>query len=375
MAYQRETLSGSPLPALEKKAVLRPQAKKKPVTAQQAINAVNILANLKTPPKPPATTGQAVVKNLVQQAMRKAPAEGAKALKQAALVAPQAAKAEVAKQLATAPRTKAKALHRAVIHCNIEIFGPEAAANSALTQGLGVFDQIAQMAAEKAPEFFDKFGEEALKQLPGLVDQGLKTLTGQKPAPKAAAPKKAAPKKAAPKRTSLGPAKPKVPKKVELPASPAEAPKAACFPASAKVLTPRGYRSIASLEVGDTVVSGKMRAETVTKKLVHSPTEVFCVGIAGRAEPLRTTRHHTFLTKRGWLRADQMRVGDELVGPNAGRVVRFGVQAAEPVYNLHTTGDHTFVVEGVVAHNFTEFRGLRTAWHQLFVDTLAPVAV
>jgi len=394
VTYHREDLSGAgpfisarmrkPTPAAARKR--RPMPVRRPVTGEEAVEAVNILANLKTPPKPPATTGQAVVRNLVQQATRKAPAEGAKALKAAALTAPAAARAEIAKQLATAPRTKAKALHRAVMHCNIEIFGPDAAASPALSQGLGFIDQLVAMAEEKGPELFAKFGEEAMKAAPGLIDQGMKALTGQggKKAPAKRAPAKRAPAKNK-IRTSPGGRMARVPKKpvfVSQPLMQAAAPaapaaKAACFPASAKVLTPRGYRSIASLNVGDSVISGKMRVETVTKKLTHSPAEVLCVFIEGRANPLRTTHHHTLLTKRGWLRADQMRVGDELVGPNAGRVARFGVQAAEPVYNLHTTGDHTFVVEGVVAHNFTEFRGLRTMWHNLFVDTaaFAPAAV
>jgi hypothetical protein len=40
----------------------------------------------------------------------------------------------------------------------------------------------------------------------------------------------------------------------------------------------------------------------------------------------------------------------------------------ESVHNLHTVGEHTFVVSGFVAHNFTRFRALRTWWHRLFID-------
>ena len=42
--------------------------------------------------------------------------------------------------------------------------------------------------------------------------------------------------------------------------------------------------------------------------------------------------------------------------------------ALEPVFNLHTTGPHNFIAEGVLAHNFTELRWLRTWAHRLFVD-------
>jgi hypothetical protein len=46
----------------------------------------------------------------------------------------------------------------------------------------------------------------------------------------------------------------------------------------------------------------------------------------------------------------------------------FSTEPAEPVYNIHTTGEHNFIADGVVAHNFTEFRRLRTLFHRLFID-------
>jgi hypothetical protein len=48
-----------------------------------------------------------------------------------------------------------------------------------------------------------------------------------------------------------------------------------------------------------------------------------------------------------------------------------GVETAgrrEPVYNLFTTGEHSYVVDGFVAHNFTHLRVLRTWWHRLVLD-------
>jgi hypothetical protein len=43
-------------------------------------------------------------------------------------------------------------------------------------------------------------------------------------------------------------------------------------------------------------------------------------------------------------------------------------EAPEPVFNLHTTGPHNFIAEGVLGHNFTELRWIRTWTHRLFVD-------
>ena len=50
------------------------------------------------------------------------------------------------------------------------------------------------------------------------------------------------------------------------------------------------------------------------------------------------------------------------------RIEAITTEAPEPVFNLHTTGPHNFIAEGVLAHNFTELRWLRTWAHRLFVD-------
>jgi len=44
----------------------------------------------------------------------------------------------------------------------------------------------------------------------------------------------------------------------------------------------------------------------------------------------------------------------------------------EPVYNLNTSGEHTFLVSGYVVHNFAYFRSFRTWWHRNFIDPKDP---
>jgi hypothetical protein len=50
------------------------------------------------------------------------------------------------------------------------------------------------------------------------------------------------------------------------------------------------------------------------------------------------------------------------------RIEAITTEAPEPVFNLHTAGPHNFIAEGVLAHNFTELRWLRTWARRLFVD-------
>ncbi len=154
-----------------------------------------------------------------------------------------------------------------------------------------------------------------------------------------------------------------------------------CFPATARVDTPSGPRPIGELERGDEVwawsaTQGRRIRARVTRRVDHPPQPLWRLDLEGRGAPLTTTRNHSLLTHRGWLRADRVRPGDRLPTPGNGAdrvVIRGGdAGAREPVHNLHTTGPHTFVVEGVVAHNFTVLRTARTLWHRLWVDPRIP---
>jgi hypothetical protein len=145
-----------------------------------------------------------------------------------------------------------------------------------------------------------------------------------------------------------------------------------CFPAHTKILTPSGEREIASLRVGDRVCSWSphgLTVQTVTALRVRGMGEVVKVGFA-QGLPLLVTRHHTVHTARGWRRVGELRTGDQLTSSDgSARIVNDIVSIGrEPVFGLRTTGEHTFIAEGLVAHNFTELRRLRTLLHRLFID-------
>ncbi len=157
-----------------------------------------------------------------------------------------------------------------------------------------------------------------------------------------------------------------------------------CFPARALVETPGGPRAIATLRPGDQVWSWSTERHCrvvarVTDRKEHPPQELWQLEFGDGGAPLLTTGNHTLLTCVGWQRADRIRPGDRLPC-SSGELGRLVVRSAatdrsEPVFNLHTTGPHTFVVDGVVAHNFTVLRGLRTLAHRLWFDPRARTAV
>jgi len=170
------------------------------------------------------------------------------------------------------------------------------------------------------------------------------------------------------------------------PMTPAPAPgTGGCFPASAAVLTPQGSCPIGMIEAGSFVLSydskrARLRQRVVSRKLTHAPERVWRISLQGTAA-IDTTVEHSFLTKRGWVRTKKLKAGDEIVtAPAAGgkKTLRVACTAdtghVEPVYNLRTVGEHNFIVDGGVAHNFSSFRGLRQLWHRLFVDPFVAVA-
>jgi hypothetical protein len=150
----------------------------------------------------------------------------------------------------------------------------------------------------------------------------------------------------------------------------------ACFPASARVLTPRGERYIASFVSGDVVLSfdavdGRLLERVITKTLKHPPRRIWMIDFADHRPALWTTQNHSLLTLRGWVRVDRLKSSDCLVrvwGEPSPIERVFPTGKKEEVYNLFTAGEHNFIVDGLVAHNFTFLRSIRASWHRLCVD-------
>jgi hypothetical protein len=157
---------------------------------------------------------------------------------------------------------------------------------------------------------------------------------------------------------------------------------ATCFPGNASVLTPSGYRRIDSMAVGEAVISWETKGSRITvrhvsKVIVHPSARIWSVGFGHARASIRVTGFHKLLTKGGWIRVDKLKVGDWLIvyderTRSVAKVVQVEKTVAqESVYNLMTTGEHNFIVEGTIAHNFTVLRYVRTLVHQLLLDPLA----
>lgn len=152
-----------------------------------------------------------------------------------------------------------------------------------------------------------------------------------------------------------------------------------CFPATAKVLTPMGWRPMSELEQGDHVMSYAAGSQTlvcrpVTRKLSYGERDLWQVRLAGVEEALLTTPSHKFLTDSGWKKAVDLKAGmyvyfvDEWKTGSAKVTASKASEMRAPVFNLHTAGEHNFVVDRMIAHNFGFLMSVRTWMHNLFLD-------
>jgi Pretoxin HINT domain len=153
-----------------------------------------------------------------------------------------------------------------------------------------------------------------------------------------------------------------------------------CFPSSALVKTPHGWKEIGKLKAGDFVIcydhsTGAFAPRQVTRKLDHSPTLLWNVYTSGAEQPVATTANHPFLTASGWKNASKLVPGDQLTTYDDASGIRpatvLSVERTgtkDVVHNLHTAGEHTYIVAGFIVHNFAYFRRLRSFWHRLFID-------
>ncbi len=145
-----------------------------------------------------------------------------------------------------------------------------------------------------------------------------------------------------------------------------------CFPFRTLIDTPSGQVKIGELVEGQLVLSydaGTLVPRIITQKRVLGPTQIIRVEFSS-GHKLFATNHHTFLTEQGWKKLSCFRPGDVIVRADGLKpvVTRLVAQKEEFVFNIYTAGEHNFIADGFVAHNFTVLRGLRTALHRLLVD-------
>jgi hypothetical protein len=148
----------------------------------------------------------------------------------------------------------------------------------------------------------------------------------------------------------------------------------ACFPGDTRILTPTGPMRIDALNAGDKILSwSETRRQLVTctikKVKIYGARTIVGVDLSDGGR-VRATSSHTIRTQDCWKRIDRLVQGDCIVRASGisdtARVLRVSPTGEKlPVFNLITAGEHNFIAEGVVAHNFTVLRRTRTVLHRM----------
>jgi hypothetical protein len=155
-----------------------------------------------------------------------------------------------------------------------------------------------------------------------------------------------------------------------------------CLAGDVCVLTAEGYRPIASLKVGDQILSlsnvnGGLIARRIRTVISCAPQVVYTIATADAS--FKATRGHSFLTLRGWVRTQALR-GDDLLFGERGtsqKIVSITRSSSlENVYNLRTEAEHNFIIKGgFVAHNYSFLRRFRTWIDELIHFLTKPIGL
>ncbi len=130
-------------------------------------------------------------------------------------------------------------------------------------------------------------------------------------------------------------------------------PQQACFVAGTPVLVEDGFKLVEDVKVGDVfgcksdgALRGQLYWRVVERVFRHGPTPILGVEIERRL--IRGTANHLYYVEgRGWIKAAELQVGDQVIGYD-GRL--HAVTAIvdngeiEPVYNFAVAEHHTYFV-------------------------------
>ena len=127
-----------------------------------------------------------------------------------------------------------------------------------------------------------------------------------------------------------------------------------CFVAGTKVLTENGLRNIEDIKIGDKVYAINMDNNAKELKRVTSLFEGCSDAIyeitVGNDVIKATPRHQFYIVDKGWIRAYDLAVGDQLVAKDNENMKIEKIEKKEytqnpiPVYNLTVEGHHNYLI-------------------------------
>jgi dTDP-4-amino-4,6-dideoxygalactose transaminase len=160
-----------------------------------------------------------------------------------------------------------------------------------------------------------------------------------------------------------------------------------CFPPGTKISTPKGKVNIQDLQVGDAVYSCVTGSSTPYQKLtgyvdvdvvdrvMSRVNDEFITLILSNGNEISVTGNHEFyVVNKGWIRADDLSICDELLQLDPRHKTMSIVKVAEiggeifvtQVYNLETHKYHNYFAEDILVHNCGEGGVITTDNNKLY---------
>ena len=145
-----------------------------------------------------------------------------------------------------------------------------------------------------------------------------------------------------------------------------------CFPANAMIKTCAGTKKISLIKKGDIVISYDKSLKEVERKVIKvkkHKNSYLCKLTFTDKSILVTTFSHSFKKDNSWMKVKNLSFGDVILCECNNSIMNKtilsidGVKKLEPVYNLIVEKNFNFVVDGVLAHSFSNCRWLQDiAW-------------
>ena len=150
--------------------------------------------------------------------------------------------------------------------------------------------------------------------------------------------------------------------------------KAACFPGHALVAVAiNTWVPIHQLELGNQIKvmnekTGAWENAHVRKINKHDHVAIIEIHLEG-GMVIESTQSHSFWTQRGWVQGKNLKSTDRCLQISPGQKPTWKIvdwvhrtHRKETVYSFQTSSHHTPCVEGVLVHEMTHFRRLRSLW-------------
>lgn len=128
------------------------------------------------------------------------------------------------------------------------------------------------------------------------------------------------------------------------------------------ISTPKGYKKISDLFLGDTVFSFNEKLNKIEPKkiigIIHHPISLDnnrFYYIYYKDKVIKATENHQFYINGKYLRADQLKVGDMLFGINLKQYpikkIQIVPNVTDEVWDITVADNHNFFAENILTHN------------------------